>query len=154
MARDTLHRSSLCPQLRAWGFLGGDLPLCLLSEGQAAAGWVGSPELPVPAHGHHHQQVPQDGHQYNGGDESEQHDLLCYAEALTRTAEHTEKKEKRKEKKRKAAAALGGDRPGSTEVPGTGTRFGECESSIPTPVAAAFPPRPLTKSVSHLWGKP
>lgn len=43
------------------------------------------PELPVPAHSHHHQQVPQDGHQDNCRDEGEQYDLLCYAEALTRT---------------------------------------------------------------------
>lgn len=137
MARDTLRRGSLCPQLWAGVFLGRDFPLCLPAEGQAAVGWVGSPELPVPAHSHHHQQVPQDGHQYNGGDEGEQHNLLRYAEALTRTGEHAGKK--REKKRKEAAGTVGGDHPGSTEVPGTGTRFGKCESSIPTPAAARQP---------------
>lgn len=105
-------------------------------EGQAVPGWMSSPELPVPAHSYHHQQVPQDGHQYNGGDEGEQHDLLRYTEALTRTGEHIGKKKK---KITEAAAALGGDGLGSTEVPGMNTHFGECESSIATSVAARQP---------------
>lgn len=63
----------------------------------------GSPELPVPAHGHHHQQVPQDGHQDHGRDEGEQHDLLRDAEGLTRTGEHTQ--ETRKEAASKAGVS-------------------------------------------------
>lgn len=65
-----------CSCMHAWG--------CHLGCG-SAGGCVGSPELPVPAHSHHHQQVPQDGHQDNCGDEGEQYDLLCYAKPLTRT---------------------------------------------------------------------
>lgn len=68
------------------------------------ATWVGSPELPVPAHGHHDQQVAQDGHQDDGGDEGEQHDLLRDAEALTRTGSTQGDERERGE----AAVALGG----------------------------------------------
>ena len=74
--------------MHAWG--------CHLGCG-SAGGCVGSPELPVPAHSHHHQQVPQDGHQDNCRDEGEQYDLLCYAEALTRTWGGGSRNKKRKD---------------------------------------------------------
>jgi hypothetical protein len=47
-----------------------------------------SPELPVPAHSHHHQQVAQDGHQDNHCKEREQHDLLHGPETLVGTGSY------------------------------------------------------------------
>jgi len=109
---------------------------------------VGSPELPVPAHGHHHQQVPQDGHQDDGGDEGQQHDLLRDAEALTRTGEHT-KKDLKKKNRKETAAAREGDRCGA----GTGARPAECGSSVPHPSQRGSLP---TKASEHpaFVGKP
>lgn len=153
-AGDTLRRGSLCPQLWAGGFLGRGFPLCLPAEGQAAVGWVGSPELPVPAHSHHHQQVPQDGHQYNGGDEGEQHNLLRYAEALTRTGEHAEKKKKRKEKKRSCRSSGRGS-PGQHGGARHGRSFWQVREQHPHACCseATFPPRPLTQTIPYSCGK-
>ena len=50
-----------------------------------------SPELPVPAHSHHHQKVAQDGHQDHRWEKREQHDLLHWPETLLGTGRHTDR---------------------------------------------------------------
>lgn len=103
------------------------------------ATWVGSPELPVPAHGHHDQQVAQDGHQDDGGDEGEQHDLLRDAEALTRTgsAQGDER-----ERRRSCSGSGRGTGRGGPAVPATGTGGGGS-----SPRACRCGPLPRTISI-------
>lgn len=142
-ARKTLHRGSLCPQLGARGFLGGDFPLCLPAEGQRVAGWAHLSCL-----SRHTATITSRFPRMAISITAEMKVSSTIFSAtpkpsleLGSTQKKKKKREKRKEKKVQLHW-LGGDRPGNAEVPGRSAHFGERESSIPTTGAARLPSHP------------